>query len=137
MSASDCLAATVQLGYWAALFTPMSPCRSGGKTTSEEHLSATLSEAGNPGLFLAGTLALGVAHRFGQTHVSVAAKQIEPTLLWRRPDHPNAARDLQTAEDLGDTCVKMYTQQATGVAAEYARFDRPPRCNSARLTLPE
>ena len=55
----------------------------------------------------------------------------------RRPDHPNAARDLQTAEDLGDTCVKMYTQQATGVAAEYARFDRPPRCNSARLTLPE
>ena len=55
----------------------------------------------------------------------------------RRPDHPNAARDLQTAEDLGDTCVKMYTQQATGVAAEYARFDRPPRCNSARLVLPE
>ena len=58
--------------------------------------------------FLAGTLALGVAHR---------------------PDAPNAARDLQTAEELGDTCVKMYTQQATGVAAEYMRFDRPPRCN--------
>ena len=26
-----------------------------------------------------------------------------------------------------DTCVKMYTQQATGVAAEYARFS-PQSC---------
>lgn len=27
-----------------------------------------------------------------------------------------------------DTCVKMYTQQSTGVGAEYARFEGPPRC---------
>ena len=52
--------------------------------------------------FLPGLLALGVAHR---------------------PDAPNAARDLKTAEGLMDTCIRMYSQQATGVAAEYVRFD--------------
>eukprot|EP01051_Picozoa_sp_SAG22_P013516 SAG22_NODE_1524_length_4228_cov_4.624606_2_plen_346_part_00 len=57
--------------------------------------------------FLPGNLAMGVAHR---------------------PDAPNAARDLQTAKDLMDTCVKMYTQQSTGVGAEYMRFEGPPRC---------
>ena len=44
--------------------------------------------------FLPGLLALGVAHR---------------------PDAPNAARDLHTAEKLLDTCVKMYTDQVTGL----------------------
>lgn len=51
--------------------------------------------------FLPGLLALGVAHR---------------------PDAPNAARDLHTAEKLLDTCVKMYTDQVTGLAPEFVRF---------------
>jgi hypothetical protein len=55
----------------------------------------------------AGLLALGVAHR---------------------PDAPTAARDLKTAQELMDTCVRMYTQQSTGVGAEYMRFEGPPRC---------
>lgn len=53
--------------------------------------------------FLPGLLALGVAHR---------------------PDAPNAARDMRTAEKLLDTCVRMYTsQQRTGLAPEFVRFD--------------
>jgi hypothetical protein len=56
--------------------------------------------------FLPGLLALGVAHR---------------------PDAPNAGRDLLTAEKLLDTCVKMYTDQPTGLAPEFTRF-KPETC---------
>ena len=58
--------------------------------------------------FMPGLLALGVAHR---------------------PDAPTAARDMQTAREVLSTCVRLYTMQATGVAAEYARFNQSSGCN--------
>ena len=41
-----------------------------------------------------------------------------------KPESPNAERDMRIAKAIMYTCWQMYERQATGIAPEYAKFDK-------------